>query len=912
MRSSYANPKSYICNKNNKKYISSFTNIFVIARSSQILALAVAFVLLGGHSPNAVGIELSLPKKKKKALKDVTLQLKWTHQFQFAGFYAAQRNGYFAEEGLRVELREGSPDKNALEKMLEGQADFAVAGTEVLLARLEGEPTVACAVFFQHSPYALLTDAKDNLRRPSDLVGKRISVSGSGGVAQFRAMLIDEGISPESVDFSFGKWSMTDLLEGRVDAISGYATTQAPRLQEMGLEPYKIMPINYGVDFYGDTLCTTEDIAYGDRETTEAMIRASIRGWKYAMNHPEELADFILELPGVKGRLSRKQLLQEAELMQMFVVPDVVEIGNMNPGRWQNIASTFQKTGLARIPGDIEWLDKFTFSVAGDKEPVSLKFIGLTVSFIGLVAMLIAVWNMILRRQVEEATAVIRTNSKLNQQLLDTAMDAVIGVDSSGNVVQWSGQANRIFESTAEKAVGRTVEFFLPDLLSRVSKDLKESEFERLEIKARRTDGTSFPAEVSLSKVPESSEIWLNMFVRDMTEQQGLEEKLRQSQKMQAIGQLAGGIAHDFNNLLTVIQGNAVLAAPEATEGNRPRLDEIVEATGRASELTRQLLAFSRRQPMKLKSIEINECVEGVGTMLKRLIGEDIVLGFDLCEESTRVNADPAMLEQVVLNLAVNSRDAMPQGGKFTISTSIESLNENAETLPEEIEAGDFVRTRISDTGTGIEPDKLPHIFEPFFTTKEVGKGTGLGLATAFGIVQQHGGWMSVESEPGVGTEFSVWLPLQSEHPSNQEECPTTTNRRDSSALKGTETIFLVEDEAMVRLIAKKVFLMNGYRVIEAADGRAALDVWKEHRDEIDLLVTDVVMPEGIAGHDLAEKLKKDKPELAVIYTSGYSAEIFRGEAVIPDDATFLPKPYLPDELLQAVKENLTGVALPS
>ncbi len=868
--------------------------------------------VLFGLIPDAAAADNFPGKRRGKELQKVSLQLKWRHQFQFAGFYAAQRNGYFADEGLVVELREGGPDLEALTTMLDGDADFAVAASEALLARLNGEPTVACAVFFQHSPYVLLTDWKSGIRRPSDLVGKRVAVSEAGGGAQFRAMLIDEGISPEEVDFIEDKWSIEELLKGRVDVISGYATTQAPKLRNSGLSPHGILPVNYGIDFYGDTLCTTEEFISENVETTEAMIRACIRGWSYAMEHPEEMSDYILELPGVSGRVERWQLLREAELMRQFVVPDVVGIGHMNAGRWQNMAETYERTGLARIPEDIEWLDKFVFRSSAEPEPPNFKAIGLIIAAIGLIATVIAVWNMILHRRVEKATALIRDQLKMNQLLLDTAMDAVIGVDSSGNVVRWSGQASVIFETEPDEAIGEPIKNFLPEMPCLDEKELEESVFERLEIEARRSGGERFPAEVSLSTVPESSEIWLNVFVRDVGEQQDLEEKLRQSQKMQAIGQLAGGIAHDFNNLLTVIQGNAVLASSQAVEEGRSRLEEIVEATGRASELTRQLLAFSRRQPMQLKSVEINDCVDGVGSMLRRLIGEDIEIVFDSCGESTWVEADQAMLEQVILNLAVNARDAMPQGGKLTIQTSVMTLYEGAEALPCDVEAGDFVRIRMIDTGTGIEAEKLPHIFEPFFTTKEVGKGTGLGLATAFGIVQQHGGWMSVESEVGIGTEFLVWLPLEGEKSSSPELKPATAREIDESALGGSETILLVEDEEMVRMIAKKVLEMNGYVVIEATDGRAALDIWDSRGAEIDLLVTDVVMPEGMAGHELAEKLKEDRPELSAIYTSGYSAEIFRGEAIIPEESTFLPKPYLPDDLLKAVKENLGGIALAS
>lgn len=834
---------------------------------------------------------------KASAVKRVSLQLKWHHQFQFAGYYAAKELGFFEAEGIEVDLVEGGPDIDALGRMLEGDADFAVAASEVLLARMTGEETVACAVIFQHSPYVLLSRRSDQLRRPSDLIGKRVAVSEAGGAAQFRAMLIGEGIDPGKVGFTSGSWNLDDLIEGKVDAISGYSTTQAPLLRSLGCIPHKMSPVSYGVDFYGDTLCTTESFATRHREATEALTRASIRGWEYALDHPNEIIDLILTLPGVADRgTSRWQLEQEAQKMRRLIEPDVVSIGHMNRGRWENMASIYQDAGLAVVPPNPDWMDSFLLGADEESAASGLMQIGLLAGFASVSAFLVFVWNVILRKKIEKGIDMIQHQSELNRLLLESAMDAVIGLDDHDRIVRWGGRARDMFGLGASSVTGKSIERFLPGLMDRLSGESK-NDLPHFQMDAVRADGEHFPAELSVSFVPGGFEVATNLFVRDIAERRELEEKLRQSQKMQAVGQLAGGVAHDFNNLLTVIQGNAALAESDADENVLPRLIEIAGAADRASDLTKQLLAFSRQQPMRMEHLCVNHCLERVARMLGRLIGEDIEITVSTPTMPVWVRADPAMLEQVLLNLAVNARDAMPQGGWLSIS---------CDGIAPKDATGDWVRLQVKDTGGGIAPENLGHVFEPFFTTKEVGQGTGLGLATAFGIVDQHGGRMEVESEPGAGATFTVWLP------GCREEADSAVRSADSNPRNssGDETIFLVEDEAMVRTVARKVLAKHGYEVIEAENGRDALEIWKSRRDEIDLLLTDVVMPGGVGGHELATKLQSENPALPVIYTSGYSAEVFRGELVFPEAAEFLPKPYSPTDLLRMVRDSLDGVVL--
>jgi PAS domain S-box-containing protein len=380
---------------------------------------------------------------------------------------------------------------------------------------------------------------------------------------------------------------------------------------------------------------------------------------------------------------------------------------------------------------------------------------------------------------------------------------------------------------------------------------------------------------------------------QDITERRQLEEQYRQSQKMEAVGQLAGGIAHDINNILTVIQGYASMLPGEAEPGAADdSVRQIVLAADRAADLTRRLLAFSRRQVMQLRVVDLNDVVVGMTQMLQRIVGADVHLRLDLASTRLLTRADPGLLDQALMNLVVNAREAMPSGGQLVIETR---------EVPGAVKTGDGASgsalcLRVSDTGAGIPPEHLSRIFEPFFTTKEPGKGTGLGLAIVFGIVEQHDGSITVTSEVGRGTTFEIQLvPDAAQAEDARAELTGPEPRR------GTETILLVEDEPSVRRLTRVVLERQGYRVLSAANGVEALQVWAEHQASIKLLITDIVMPEGISGRDLAARLQADTANLDVIFISGYSAEIAGQPLALPERQVFLQKPFSPAQFLDTV-----------
>ncbi|MEP3213254.1 MAG: PAS domain S-box protein [Luteolibacter sp.] len=381
-----------------------------------------------------------------------------------------------------------------------------------------------------------------------------------------------------------------------------------------------------------------------------------------------------------------------------------------------------------------------------------------------------------------------------------------------------------------------------------------------------------------------------------------LEEQFRQSQKMEAIGQLAGGVAHDFNNILSVIMMQAEMSCrtPGLPEEIQDGFKQIHSSAERAANLTRQLLLFGRKQVIQAHDLDLNMQVRNVATMLQRIIGEDVELQLQLCAVPLITQADAGMLDQLLLNLALNSRDAMPGGGRLSIATAQLTVDAENASLHSDAAPGRYVMMSVGDTGGGISPDDLPHIFEPFFTTKEAGKGTGLGLASVYGIVKQHHGWIRVDSEPGQGANFQIFLPASAAPAAQRDQDETFSHLQG-----GTETILLVEDEQAVRRLTRMVLETAGYQVLEAPNGVEGLKLWEEHQDEIQLLLTDMVMPEGVSGRDLAARLQARNPKLRVVFTSGYSAEMANQGLTLQEGRNFVPKPASVQLLLDTVRQCL-------
>jgi PAS domain S-box-containing protein len=530
---------------------------------------------------------------------------------------------------------------------------------------------------------------------------------------------------------------------------------------------------------------------------------------------------------------------------------------------------------------------------------------------------LLVVAMYVFLKMVRRLKGALHASEEKYRQLWETSTDAVIFMDTDRRIRFANPAVRDVFGYAPEEVIGRDIAMLQPERLRQGHRDgvarymrtgVKKVNWRATELVGLRKDGTEVPIEIAFSDMEMEGKRWFVGFMRDITERKRAEEalrqseeQLRQSQKMEAIGKLAGGIAHDFNNLLTAIMGYSELLLGQMQPDSRARknAEEIRKAAFRAAALTHQLLAFSRRQMLTSKVLNLNAVVMDLESMLRRLIGEDIAFKIVPGSALGQVKADPSQIEQIVLNLVVNARDAMPKGGTITIETSNVFLDEACAAGHETFRPGPYVLVAVSDTGCGMDARTQSRIFEPFFTTKEPGKGTGLGLATVYGIVKQSDGYVWVYSEPGLGTTFKVYLPLVTSEP---DRGSAATER--PRLPRGTETILLVEDEGIVRGLVGDILEGNGYTVLVASHSEEAFRLSGRHEGPIHLMVTDVVMP-GMSGRELAERLASSRPKMKVLYISGYTDDAIVRHGVEAESMVFLQKPFTPDALLCKVRDIL-------
>jgi PAS domain S-box-containing protein len=500
------------------------------------------------------------------------------------------------------------------------------------------------------------------------------------------------------------------------------------------------------------------------------------------------------------------------------------------------------------------------------------------------------------RRQAEQS---LRDSEERFRKLAEAAFEG-IAMTEAGRIIEANAQLAALLGTTVPELIGQPVATFVaPESRALVEEHIRSGSEQPYEHLVLRRDGRVFTVEAQGKTLKVAGRTLRVTAIRDVSQRKHLEEQLNTARRMESVGRLAGGVAHDFNNLLTVILSVTKLLeltprSPEESED----LAQIRGAAERAASLTRQLLAFARRQIVEPRAVDLNDLVSSVQKLLERVIGEHIELRVKLSPGLSTIHADPGQVEQVLVNLAVNARDAMPSGGTLTIETASTTLDEAYAADHAEVRPGPHAMVSVTDTGQGMPPEVVSRIFEPFFTTKAPGQGTGLGLATSYGIIKQHGGSIWVYSEVGHGTTFKVFFPIAT------AAVPPATESKPRSSRGGQESVLVVEDETGIRRVAVRILEMSGYRVYETGDPERALTLFDEVNGNVDLLVADVVMAK-MSGKELAERLRTKKPSLRVLYTSGYTEDTIVHHGVVDPGVDFLAKPYGPEELTERVREVL-------
>jgi signal transduction histidine kinase/ActR/RegA family two-component response regulator/HAMP domain-containing protein len=581
--------------------------------------------------------------------------------------------------------------------------------------------------------------------------------------------------------------------------------------------------------------------------------------WQYA---PNWLRDYVVDVPWVSLTVGMLALMAAWFGGELFILRQVRALSDAAKRLGKGDMNS--RTGLHESPGELGQLAE-TFDSMAESLQQRVK-------------------------QLERANAEVQKLAAFAQLNPNPALEFA----GNGELIYFNEAALKLTRSV-RKDHPRDI---LPPDIGEIVSDCLQTGRSKLRLETK-LDGRT----LSWSFHPMLASRVVHGYLEDTTERLNLEAQLRQAQKMESVGQLAAGVAHDFNNMLTIIQGHSssLLAKTDLADEISDPIQSVYFAAERAASLTRQLLMFSRKNIMQPRPLDLREIVGNMTKMLHRLIGEDISLKFNPPDELPIVHGDSGMMEQVVMNLSVNARDAMPRGGVLQISLESVHLDETYIATHPEAHTGGFVRLRVSDTGVGMDVNTLAHIFEPFFTTKEIGKGTGLGLATVYGIVKQHDGWLEVASEPGQGTTFDLFFPAG-------DEMAATARREAAPAALvpgGTETILIVEDEPVLREMARTILQNCGYRILEASSGNDALKVWNQRTSRIDLLLTDMVMPDGVSGLDLAERLVFHQPGLKIIFTSGYTAQEISPEVLARTRARFLQKPYAHASLAKIVRDSL-------
>jgi two-component system, cell cycle sensor histidine kinase and response regulator CckA len=857
------------------------------------------------------------------AAENVTLQLKWKHQFQFAGYYAAIEKGYYKQEDLDVTLIEGKPGENEVDEVISGRANFGVGMADILLARLKGEPVVILANIFQHSPSVFLAIKGSGVASPQDLFGKKIMITPGYKSAELQAILANEGISIDKVTIIKPSWKLDDLISGKVTAMATYISSAPYFLKKKNIPYIIISPTSYGIDFYGDNLFTSEQEINQHPHRVSAFMKASLKGWQYALNNPEEIVDIILsKYASNRKNLTKEFLVNEASSYQKLILPQFVKIGHMNPGRWKHIADTYVKLGMADKDYSLEGLIYDSTPAKFDWGHWAIK-LGIGIIIVGFVSTLFLLFfnrrlniEIYDRKKVEKA---LKNNQNFLNRIIDQSPFAIWVSDEKGTIIKCNLALTKLLNITDEQLIGKynvfedeiAIEQGLIPKIRTVFEDGKTANFS-VEWDANELgykdahkvhiEGTMFPIHDDKGDLTNVVNHWVDITKREQAEKTKtqLEIQLQQSQKMESIGTLAGGIAHDFNNLLYPIIGFAEMLKEDLPQDSpeHEMAQEVFNAGRRGGELVKQILAFSRQSEHKLSPVRFQKILTEVCKLTRSTIPSDTEIHQDIQMDCGLVMAEETQLHQIAMNLITNAYHAVEKtSGEISIQLK-EIILDNDDLKESPLQPGQYVTLSVSDNGVGIPREIRNNIFEPYFTTKEKGKGTGLGLAVVYGILTEHKGDIKVYSEEGKGTTFNVYLPLM------KKSDETISTEKILNKLTGTERILLVDDEESVVRLEKQMLERLGYNVSALSNSLEALEAFNSIPDGYDLVISDMTMP-NLTGDELAQKLMSIRSDIPIIICTGFSERINKEQAEANKIKGFLMKPVVKSEMAQMVRKVL-------
>ena len=845
------------------------------------------------------------------ALEKATVQLKWLHHFQFAGYYAAQEQGFYRDAGLEVTLVEGGPSTEVESEVLSGRADFGVGTSALLLHRARGADLVVLGQIFQHSPAIFLTPRKTGIRSLADMAGRRFMYSNQHG--DMLTLLKKNDIGESNIVQVPHQGDPRDLIEGKADVMIAYSFNEPFILEQAG-EPYlTFSPLTYGIDFYGDNFFSTRDLIETRPEFVESFRKATLRGWRYALENKEEMADLILSRYS-KGK-SREWLIFEAHQMDTLIQPTLVELGYQSPSRWQHIADTFAELGMLAEDFDPDGI------IYTPRPHNNYRLLLGTILFSCAVIAILTVsvvtfrrLNSNLRAEIAErkhAEAAFRESEERLRVIFETSMAGIIMVDPKGIITFANQRMAEMFGCSLDEVIGSPYTSHLHPQENQTGAGLMrrlisgEISFVHTERNYLRKDGNGFWGYLSGKRL-ETADGELRALVgiiADITdlkkaeeENKRIESQMLNMQKLESLGVLAGGIAHDFNNILTGIMGNisfAQLVTEQSHQAQLP-LKKAEKASQRAAELASQLLTFAKGgQPIK-KAFSVKTVVgESVSLVLRGTNIKGVVQITD-----TIIEADEGQINQAFNNIIINAVHAMPEGGTLTISGDRHLLDDGNRLG---LAAGEYVSLTFKDEGCGISEADQKRVFDPYFTTKA--SGSGLGLASTHSIITKHGGVILLRSAPGQGSSFTIYLPATVKAP----PAPKAESDPSPSARQGV-SVLVMDDEPMIRELAGEMLRELGYRVETCSDGAEAIELYcaaSEAGAPYSAVIMDLTIPGGMGGKQAAENIIALDPAARLIVSSGYSNDpVMARYAEVGFCATLL-KPYSAGDIARVLSESL-------